>query len=214
MAVRRKPMFSPIVAIASVSVSPTDFVPPSMAAPETASALPFVPSVVFAMRLTISWNWSLRATKSVSELTSTTAALLPDVAMPIRPSDATRPDFFSALEIPLARSQSIDDSMSPSFSLSAFLQSIMPAPVLSRSSLTMAAVMVIVFLFPLGSGRNGCWLSFQNLIICGLSQSSCHNNGGFCSPAPCSLTSRTGIDVSAEPLSISQMRSCHPSPPA
>jgi hypothetical protein len=40
----------------------------------------------------------------------------------------------------LARSQSTDASISPLFSASAFLQSIMPAPVRSRSSFTEVAV--------------------------------------------------------------------------
>ena len=47
-----------------------------------------------------------------------------------------RPDFLSAFAIPLARSQSMAASMSPLFSASAFLQSIIPAPDFSRSSLT------------------------------------------------------------------------------
>ena len=51
-----------------------------------------------------------------------------------------RPDFFSALARPLVRSQSTAASMSPSVSVSAFLASIMPAPVSSRSSFTCAAV--------------------------------------------------------------------------
>src|SRR5690606_8737112 len=57
-----------------------------------------------------------------------------------RPSAATRPAFLAAAARPLVRSQSIDASMSPLFSASAFLQSIMPAPVRSRGSLTRAAV--------------------------------------------------------------------------
>jgi hypothetical protein len=55
---------------------------------------------------------------------------------PIRPSAATRPDFFAALDSPFLRSQSCAAVMSPLVSLSAALQSIMPAPVDSRSSLT------------------------------------------------------------------------------
>ena len=62
-------------------------------------------------------------------------------ATPIRPSAATRPAFFAALARPLVRSQSTAASMSPLVSVSAALQSIMPAPVFSRSSFTMLAVM-------------------------------------------------------------------------
>ncbi len=57
-----------------------------------------------------------------------------------RPSAAVRLDFFSAAARPLVRSQSSAASMSPAVSLSAFLQSIMPAPLFSRRSLTIAAV--------------------------------------------------------------------------
>jgi hypothetical protein len=46
-----------------------------------------------------------------------------------RPSAAVRPDFLAALARPLVRSQSTAASMSPSVSVSAFLASIMPAPV-------------------------------------------------------------------------------------
>jgi len=51
-----------------------------------------------------------------------------------------RPAFLAAAARPLVRSQSIAASMSPWVSPSAFLQSIMPAPVRSRNSLTFAAV--------------------------------------------------------------------------
>ncbi len=85
------------------------------------------------------WNCSLRATKSVSLLTSTTAPLVPKAATATKPSEATRLAFFAASAKPLVRSQSTADWISPSVSVKAFLQSIMPAPVLPRSSLTMAA---------------------------------------------------------------------------
>ena len=54
------------------------------------------------------------------------------------------PAFLAAFAAPLLRMLSIASSMSPSVSVSAFLQSIMPAPVRSRSSLTWAAVIAIV----------------------------------------------------------------------
>jgi hypothetical protein len=60
-----------------------------------------------------------------------------------RPSAAVRPDFLAALARPLVRSQSTAASMSPSVSVSAFLASIMPAPVDSRSSFTCAAVIAM-----------------------------------------------------------------------
>ena len=49
--------------------------------------------------------------------------------MPIRPSAATRPAFLAALDRPFLRSQSCAACMSPLLSVSAALQSIMPAPV-------------------------------------------------------------------------------------
>src|SRR5699024_7015032 len=63
--------------------------------------------------------------------------------MTTAPSAATRSDFFSALARPLLRSCSTAASMSPSVATSAFLHSIMPAPVRSRSSLTCDAEILI-----------------------------------------------------------------------
>src|SRR5690606_36579878 len=70
--------------------------------------------------------------------------LLPEDATPTRPSAAVRPAFLSAFAIPLARSQSTAASISPLVSASAALQSIMPAPVRSRSSLTRDAEMLMM----------------------------------------------------------------------
>src|SRR5262249_6732313 len=53
---------------------------------------------------------------------------------------ATRPDFLAAFDNPFFRSQSIAASTLPSLSVSACLQSIMPAPVRSRRSLIIAVV--------------------------------------------------------------------------
>src|SRR5215469_13889489 len=64
--------------------------------------------------------------------------------MPIRPSAATRPAFFAAFDKPFLRSQSTAASRLPPLSASAALQSIMPAPVWSRSSFTMPALIVVV----------------------------------------------------------------------
>ena len=62
--------------------------------------------------------------------------------MMIVPSAATLPAFLAALAAPLLRMFSIASSISALASTSAFLQSIIPAPVRSRSSLTRAAVTV------------------------------------------------------------------------
>jgi hypothetical protein len=135
-------MCSPIVATASVTAFST-VLPSGSFAFSTFSSLPSVLSAAVATLRTRAWNCSLRETKSVSELSSTMAARLPPSATAIRPSAATRPAFFAALARPLVLSQSIAASMSPFVSVSAVLQSIMPAPVFSRSSFTICAVMAI-----------------------------------------------------------------------
>ena len=84
------------------------------------------------------------ATKSVSEFTSTATPFPSLVATATSPSAATRLDFFAALANPLVLSQSIAASKSPSVSVRAFLASIMPAPVVSRSSFTIEAVIAMI----------------------------------------------------------------------
>src|SRR5690349_2168747 len=139
-------MFSPMVAIASEIAVSTVTSPTLAALIFSTSALLW--SATWAIILTRPWNCSLRATKSVSELTSTTTPLVPDVTAPIRPSAATRPAFFAAFDRPFLRSQSWAAVMSPEVSVSAALQSIMPAPVDSRSSLTIAAEIVAIVEYP------------------------------------------------------------------
>src|SRR5690606_37414459 len=68
---------------------------------------------------------------------------------PIRPSAATRPAFLAAAASPFVRSQSTASSMLPPVSFRAFLQSIMPAPVCSRSSLTSDALTAAILSHPL-----------------------------------------------------------------
>ena len=102
------------------------------------------PVATSAIARTIAWKSELRATKSVSEFTSTATPTPPFTATPTSPSAAVRPDFFAALARPLVRSQSMAASMSPPVSVSAFLASIMPAPETSRSSFTIVAVIDII----------------------------------------------------------------------
>ena len=59
------------------------------------------------------------------------------------PSAAIRPDFLAAFAKPFSRSHSTAASISPSVFVSAFLQSIMPAPVISLNSFTCEAVIAI-----------------------------------------------------------------------
>ncbi|CSC79480.1 Uncharacterised protein [Vibrio cholerae] len=61
------------------------------------------------------------------------------------PSAAMLPAFLAALAAPLLRMFSIASSMSPLVSTRAFLHSIIPAPVRSRSSFTRAAVTAILY---------------------------------------------------------------------
>src|ERR1700730_13615722 len=146
-------MFSPMVAIAS-AIAVSTVTSPTFAALILSRSAP-TSSATCAIILTSPWNCSLRATKSVSELTSTTTPLMPAVCTPIRPSAAIRPAFFAAFDSPFLRSQSIAACMSPSFSASACLQSIMPMPVVSRRSLTIAAVIVAIVAILCLSGDGG-----------------------------------------------------------
>lgn len=83
-------------------------------------------------------------TKSVSQFSSTTAPVVHasfTMAMTV-PSLVARPAFLATAASPRVRSTSTAFSISPSASARAFLHSIMPAPVISRSSFTMEAVML------------------------------------------------------------------------
>ena len=85
-------------------------------------------------------NWSEPATKSVSLFSSTIAPTLPSRWSATTPCVASRSSRLALAARPFSRSQVLAASMSPSFSWSAFLQSIMPAPDESRSALTSCAV--------------------------------------------------------------------------
>src|SRR5579862_2384482 len=106
-----------------------------------------------------------RATKSVSQFTSTMAAVREsaDLTATTSPSAATRVAFLSALARPWRRISSAAASRSPLVSTSAFLHSIIPAPVRSRSCRTASAVIFIatrspqdIRSFPRGSLARAC----------------------------------------------------------
>src|SRR5919197_1863855 len=143
---RRSDMFSPILAMVSPMAS-ASVMSPTLAALIFSTSVPTL-SATFAIILTRPWNRSLRATKSVSEFTSTTTPLDPSTATPMRPSAAMRPAFLAALARPRLRSRSTACSISPPVSCSALLQSSMPAPVRSRSSLTICAVILAISKIP------------------------------------------------------------------
>ena len=136
-------MFSPIVAILSVTTSETDL--PSMFADFNASISETF-NAAFVIPATISWNSAFFPTKSVSEFTSTATAEPPLTATPTKPSAAVRPAFFAAFARPLVRNQSTAASILPSVSVNAFFASIMPAPVVSRNSFTNEAVIAMIYL--------------------------------------------------------------------
>jgi hypothetical protein len=97
-------MFSPIFAIVSLMAS-SMVIEPALAALIFSTSVP-ADCATSAIIFTKPWNRSLRATKSVSEFTSTTAPFVPLTLMPISPSAATRPAFFAAFDKPFLRSQS------------------------------------------------------------------------------------------------------------
>ena len=90
-------------------------------------------------------------TGALSHFNSTIAqaALSKPKYWPKRPKSVVRPERFSKISAPRSRNHSIAACVSPSHSMSAFLQSIMGRPVLSRSSLTNAAVTAMSFLLEL-----------------------------------------------------------------
>ena len=140
-------MFSPILAIIAFNFSST-VCPASAAHGSAKKASTFAADVTLACAatsLTYCWKTSFFATKSVSEFTSTIDALLPssDTSTATIPSAAIRPDFLAAFAKPFSRSHSTAASISPSVFVSAFLQSIMPAPVISLNSFTCEAVIAI-----------------------------------------------------------------------
>jgi len=136
-------MFSPMVAMRWVSSSST-LRPDATVFFLIASTSPPASIASSATVRTKAWNCSLRETKSVSAFTSTTAADPGAAAMPTSPSLATRPAFFAAAARPFFRSQSMAGSISPPVSIRAFLQSIIPAPVFSRRSLTSEALICVI----------------------------------------------------------------------
>ena len=131
---RRKLKFSPIVATLFAISSSTDF--PDWLLATFRESILSKPTANSATFLTKFWKISFLDTKSVSEFISIAAPCVPFTQTAVKPSAATLPAFFAAAARPLVLSQSTADSKSPFVSNSAFLQSIMPAPVFSLKSLT------------------------------------------------------------------------------
>ena len=95
---------------------------------------------------------SFLATKSVSQFTSTRIPFFRSAltALEIIPSPASRPAFFAAEATPFLRRIEIASSKSPLVSANARLQSIRPAPVFSRKSITASFVIFDISIFCLG----------------------------------------------------------------
>ena len=121
--------FSPIFATLSTKTSDTFFPVSSIdsCSNKLSTSAGFFKATCFAIASTKALNSAFCATKSVSEFTSTTA-----------------PTFPSSDTYPLSRNNSIAFSMSPSVSVKTFLQSIIPAPVFSLNSFTIAADTILI----------------------------------------------------------------------
>lgn len=128
-------MFSPSLAMPAA----TSFCTGPVGSVSHASVAP-APAFSISSRtfFTSCWKSSVRATKSDSQLTSTSvpAEASAERLRPMSPSLVARPAFFAALARPRFRRMVFASSKSPTASVSAALHSIMPAPVWSRSFLT------------------------------------------------------------------------------
>src|SRR6476469_1018518 len=140
LATRRSSSFSPIFADSALISSATVPVPRSVVS--TASTV--APAACWATTLTTrsasSWNSEFLATKSVSQ--SSSARAPPTAAT--RPFAVVRSARLPMSFAPLMRRLSTALAKSPSDSSRARMQSIIPAPVSSRSRLTSAALVAMV----------------------------------------------------------------------
>ncbi len=143
---RRNEIFSPIFATFSFTTSPRGTPPSPGRSSASSTSFGSFPFTAAATVRTNSRKSSVLATKSVSQFTSTSAADPGATWAATTPSDAILDAFFAAAARPFLRSTSTAVSMSPPDSVRAFLQSIIPAPVFSRSSRTISAVICILFL--------------------------------------------------------------------
>ena len=109
---------------------------PSLAARSASRSAGFWSSATCRIWSASAWKSALLATKSVSQSSST---IMPPAAT-TRPLLVARSARLPTSFAPLMRSSSTAFSMSPSDCSSAFLQSIIPEPVSSRSRFTSAAV--------------------------------------------------------------------------
>ena len=142
-------MFSPILPIRPLRTSSTVGPKPSWLSGSAASAATsagFFSATSAESDFANARNESFLVTKSVSQLTSIRAPVVPSTVAATTPSAATRDAALPALLPSLTRSSSSALSMSPPASVSAFLHSIIGASVLARSAPTMLAVIAAIVL--------------------------------------------------------------------
>ena len=141
-------MFSPITATCPARASFTVLVVSNfhVSARNASISAASVSRACSATCATYAWNFSFLATKSVSAFTSTATAFLESSATfsITIPSAAILLAFFCAVARPFSLRNSIALSISPSVAVRAFLQSIIPAPLISLNSFTIAAVIAIM----------------------------------------------------------------------
>src|SRR5208283_3290288 len=151
---RRTETFSPSFCTSAWRAAST--VPPSSgSAASAATSAGFFSATSRARHCAKATKSALRATKSVSQLSSTIAPCLPSSAMkaPMTPSAATRSAAFDAFAPLRMRSSCSALSMSPPASVSAFLHSIIGSPVRLRRSITMLADISAMLHLSRSSGR-------------------------------------------------------------
>src|ERR1051325_3811726 len=137
-------MFSLIEAMTSLVLSATVPLPGQVSSLSCSTVSALLPAMTLATSFA---NWrkaSVRATKSVSPLASAAPPTLASPCATTAPSDVTRPAFLPAAASPFLRRILVASSMLPAASVRADFTSIMPAPVCSRSSLTIAAVICVI----------------------------------------------------------------------
>src|SRR6476661_1074025 len=152
-------MFSPILPIRPFLTSSTVGPKPSWlsgSADSAATSAGFLAATSAASALAKARKESFLVTKSVSQLTSMSAPVVPWMLAATTPSAVMRAAALPALLPSLTRSSSSALSMLPSASVSAFLHSIIGASVLARSSATMLAVIAAMSVFLSGGIREGC----------------------------------------------------------
>ena len=145
-------MFSPILPIRPVRTSSTVGPKPSWlsgSADSAATSAGLFSATSRRSDLASARKESFLVTKSVSQLTSTIAPVVPSTDAATTPSAATREAALPALLPSLTRRISSARSMSPSASVSAFLHSIIGCIGLGAQAPTMLAVIAAIVLYSL-----------------------------------------------------------------